>query len=225
MQLSALRLRATFVGLTCLLLTACGPSIYLAKDFRTYAPMHKTVAVLPADVTILLRPNQARKTTLDEQREMEARTSLDYQSRIYSWLLRRGQQRHYTVQFQDVQQTNALLREGNISTAELRSRTPQDFAKILGVDAVLTTRVNTSKPMSEGAAVALGVASAMMGVAILGATNQANITVNIHEGGAGTLLWKYDYLATGSIFSSPAAIVDALMRNASRKFPYTPPKP
>ncbi|MBT9391735.1 hypothetical protein KLP40_01055 [Hymenobacter sp. NST-14] len=38
-------------------LTACGPSIYMAQDFRSYAPKHKTVAILPAAVTMQLRPN------------------------------------------------------------------------------------------------------------------------------------------------------------------------
>ena len=48
--------------------------------------------------------------------------------------------------------------------------------------------------------------------------------MNIHENDAGNLLWKYDFVASGSVFSSPETIVDALMRNASKKFPYTAPK-
>ena len=210
------------LALFTLLLTACGPSIYLAQDFRAYAPRHKTVAILPADVTIRLRPNQAKNTTAQQQRDMQTQTGLDYQERIYAWLLRRSQQRGYTVQFQDVRQTTARLRESNIPFQELRTHSPQELAQILGVDAVLTTSVLTTKPMSEGAAVALGVASALMGGGAWGATNQANITVNIHEAEAGKLLWKYDFVAAGSVFSSPETVVDALMRNASKKFPYTP---
>lgn len=205
------------IALFTLLLTACGPSIYLAQDFRAYAPKHKTVAILPAFVTMQLRPNQAKNTTAEQQREMENKSGMDFQEKIYAWLLRRGQQRGYTVQFQDVMQTNARLRESQIPVAELRSRTPQELAKILGVDAVLTTSVRTSKPMSDGAAVAVGLIAGAWG-----ATNQANITVNIHESDAGKLLWKYDYVAAGSVFSSSETVVDALMRNASKKFPYTP---
>jgi len=205
------------VALFTMLLTACGPSIYLANDFRAYAPKHKTVAILPAYVTMQLRPNQAKNTTLEQQREMENKSGADYQEKIYAWLLRRGQQRGYTVQFQDVMQTNARLRESQIPVAELRSHTPQELAKILGVDAVLTTNVRTTKPMSDGAAVAVGVL-----VGAWGATNQANITVNIHEADAGKLLWKYDYVAAGSVGSSTEGTVNMLMRNASKKFPYTP---
>ena len=207
------------MALTALLLTACGPTIYLAKDFRDYAPKHKTVAILPADVTMQLRPNQAKKTDAAQQRATEIKSGLDFQEKIYAWLLRRGQQRGYTVTFQDVRQTDARLRESGIPTDQLRSRTPQELAKLLGVDAVLTTSVRTTKPMSDGAAIAVGLLAGAYG-----ATNQANITVNIHEGNAGNLLWKYDYVAAGSVFSSPETIVDALMRNASKKFPYTAPK-
>ncbi|MBC6990641.1 MULTISPECIES: hypothetical protein [Hymenobacter] len=215
MQFSTLRMLA--VALVCTLLTACGPNIYLANDFRSYAPKHKTVAILPATVTMQLRPNQARNTTAEQQRDLEAKSGIDFQEKIYAWLLRRSQQRGYTVQFQDVMRTNSLLRESNIPYGELRTHSPQELAKLLGVDAVLTTSVRTSKPMSDGAAVAVGLL-----VGAWGATNQANITVDIHEADAGKLLWKYDYVASGSVGSSTEGMVGALMRNASKKFPYTP---
>lgn len=202
-----------------LLCSSCGPSIYLAQDFRTYAPAHKTVAILPASVNIGLRPKEARNTSGDQMRNMQQQSALDFQSRIYAWLLRRQMQQHYTVEFQDVALTNSMLRKANLTDEDMRTLSPQDLAKMLGVDAVLTTSVRTSKPMSDGAAVALGVL-----VGAWGATNQANITVNIHDGAAGKLLWKYDFVASGSVGSSPESMVNALMRNASRKFPYTPAK-
>ncbi|SNC75130.1 hypothetical protein SAMN06265337_2719 [Hymenobacter gelipurpurascens] len=200
-------------------LTSCGPSIYLAQDFRAYAPKHKTIAILPAAVTMQLRPNQARNTSAQQLLQLEQQSGADFQDKIYSWLLRRTTQRGYTVQFQDVMKTNSILRESGIPYQELRSHSPQELAKILGVDAVLTTSVRTSKPMSDGAAVAVGLL-----VGAWGATNQANITVNIHESDAGKLLWKYDYVAAGSVGSSTEGMVNVLMRNASKKFPYTPIK-
>lgn len=205
---------ALFLMLLC---TSCGPSIYLANDFRSYAPNHKTVAILPADVTIGMRPNQARNTSAEQMRTLQQQTALDFQARIYAWLLRRQQQSRYTVDFQDVATTNSLLYKANLTDKDMRTQSPQDLAKLLGVDAVLTTSVRTTKPMSDGAAVAVGLL-----VGAWGATNQANITVDIHEATGGKLLWKYDYVASGSVGSSPEGMVNALMRNASRKFPYTP---
>ncbi|WP_045687586.1 hypothetical protein [Hymenobacter sp. AT01-02] len=209
--------RVLAVLLVSVLFTACGPSIYMAQDFRSYAPKHKTVAILPAAVTMQLRPNQARRMSMEQLRATEQQSGIDFQEKIYAWLLRRSQQRGYTVQFQDIMQTNTRLRESNIPYTELRSHSPQELAKLLGVDAVLTTSVRTSKPMSDGAAVAVGLL-----VGAWGATNQANITVNIHESDAGKLLWKYDYIASGSVGSSTEGMVNVLMRNASKKFPYTP---
>ncbi|UYZ63175.1 hypothetical protein [Hymenobacter weizhouensis] len=221
MQISTPRILA--VLLVSLLLTACGPNIYLANDFRAYAPKHKTVAILPAAVTMQLRPNQARNTSAEQMRDMEFKTGLDFQDRIYAWLLRRSSQRGYTVQFQDVMQTNSRLRESGIPFEELRAHSPQELAKLLGVDAVLTTSVRTNKPMSDGAALALGAASLLLGGGGYGgATNEANISVTIHESDAGKLLWKYDFVAAGSVGSSTEGVVNALMRNASKKFPYTP---
>ena len=217
MRIRTLGLSAVlFLGLLC---SACGPSIYLAQDFRTYAPKHKVVAILPASVTIGLRPNQMRSTSPEQMRTMQQQSALDFQYRIYSWLMRRQGQQRYTVEFQDVALTNSILRKANLTEEDMRTHSAQELAQMLGVDAVLTTDVRTSKPMSDGAAVAVGIL-----VGAWGATNQANITVDIHDGSGGKLLWKYDYVASGSVFSSPENMVNALMRNASRKFPYTPTK-
>jgi hypothetical protein len=221
-----MRIRTLGLSAACslaMLSSSCGPSIYLAQDFRSYAPKHKVVAILPASVTISQRPNQARNTSAEQMRMMQQQSALDFQQRIYAWLLRRQSQQHYTVEFQDVATTNSLLRKANFTDDDMRTHSPKELAEMLGVDAVLTTDVRTSKPMSDGAAVAMGVATAMLtGVGAFGNTNQANITVNINEGSAGKLLWKYDYVASGSVFSSPENMVNALMRNASKKFPYTP---
>lgn len=107
-----------------LLLSACSPSIYMAQDFRSYAARHKTVAILPADVTLQLRPNQTKHMSAEQMQETTAKTGLDFQDRIYAWMLRRSQQRAFTVQFQDVRQTNALLRQSGIPFGELRTHTP-----------------------------------------------------------------------------------------------------
>jgi hypothetical protein len=72
------------------------------------------------------------------------------------------------------------------------------------------------KPMSEGAAIAVGVIFGAWGN-----TNSVQTTINIHDGKSGNLLWKYDYQASGSVGSSTDRLVNALMRNASKKFPYS----
>jgi hypothetical protein len=203
--------------LSCLvmLVTSCGPKIYKSTEFETVATKHKIVAILPADVSIKLRPNEAKKVTTEEMKKNEEMTGLSIQDKMYSWLLRRSESAQYTVKFQDVSKTNSLLKAANIGYESLRTTSKDELAKLLGVDAVISSTVRMDKPMSEGAAVAVGLL-----VGAWGSTNNAFTTINIHEAKQGDLIWKYDYQASGSVGSSPDNLVNALMRNASRKFPY-----
>ncbi|OLY90919.1 hypothetical protein SAMN05444008_11725 [Cnuella takakiae] len=198
-----------------LLLTACGPAIYKTNDFATVAATHKTVAILPAQVAINLRPNEMRRTTPEMLEKNEAATGYAIQEKLYGWFLRRSNRFHYTVKFQDVSQTNALLEEARLSYTDLSRKSRAELARLLGVDAVISTQLRTDKPMNEGVAIAMGLVFGAWG-----STNQAVTTIHIHEANQGDLLWKYDYQAQGSVGSSPENLVNALMRNASRKFPY-----
>ena len=135
---------------------------------------------------------------------------------MYSWFLRRSEKFHYTVTFQDVSRTNALLKKAGLNYNDLASKDKAEVAQILGVDAVIQNRSSMDKPMSEGAAVALGLL-----VGVWGSTNNVQTTINIHDGKSGNLLWKYDYQASGTVGSSTTRLVDALMKNASKKFPYS----
>ena len=163
-----------------------------------------------------LRPNEARKMGEQQVADLNTKTAYDIQEKMYGWFLRRGDKMQYTVNFQDVTKTNAKLKEAGITYKDLKSTDREKLAKLLGVDAVMQNRVNMEKPMSEGAAIAVGLL-----VGAWGSTNNVETTINIHDGASGDLLWKYDYTAAGSVGSSSTKLVDALMRNATKKFPYT----
>jgi hypothetical protein len=199
-----------------LLLTSCGPKIYKSAEFDAALSRHKTVAILPGDVTTQLRPNQAKKLTEEQIAELSRKTGYDIQDKMYSWFLRRSGKFHYTVTFQDVTRTNALLKQAGIGYEDLATRDRAEIAKILGVDAVLQNRSRMEKPMSEGAAVTIGLL-----VGAWGSTNKVETTINIHDGKSANLLWKYDYEASGSVGSSTTKLVDALMKNAAKRFPYS----
>lgn len=198
-----------------LLTASCGPTIYKAQDFDNQTSKHKIVAILPAEVTIELRPNELKKASIEQIRESEEKTGLNIQDKMYSWFLKRSGKYKYTVTFQDVSKTNALLLQNNIHYSEMRGKTKDEIAKLLGVDAVISTKASMKKPMSDGAALALGLL-----VGAWGSTNNVQTSININEATKGDLVWKYDYVASGSVGSNTDNLVNALMRNASKKFPY-----
>ncbi len=199
-----------------LLFASCGPKIYKSSEFDTALAKHKTVAILPADVTTELRPNQAKKVTAEQIAEMNEKTSYEIQDKMYSWFLRRSGKFNYTVTFQDVTRTNALLKQAGVNYADLVLKDRAEIAKLLGVDAVLQDKTKMEKPMSDGASAAIGLL-----VGVWGNTNKIYTTINIHDGKTSGLLWKYDYEASGSVGSSSTKLVDALMKNAAKKFPYS----
>jgi len=197
-------------------LASCGPKIYKSSTFDQALARHRTVAILPAEVITRLRPNESKKVTPEQLDAMNEKTGFSIQDKMYSWFLRRSDKFHYTVTFQDITRTNALLKQAGISYQDLAAKDRTELARLLGVDAILQDRTSLDKPMSDGAAVAVGV---IFGV--WGNTNAAETTINIHDGKTGDLLWKYDYNASGSVGSSADRLVNALMRNASKKFPYS----
>lgn len=205
-----------FAAIASIVFVSCGPQIYKSTEFSNALTKHKTVAILPADVSMQLRPNQAKGMTQEQMNDMVTKTAYDVQEKMYGWFLRRSDKFHYTVSFQDVTRTNAKLKEAGLTYQDLKTTDRAKLAKLLEVDAIMQDRMNMEKPMSEGAAVAVGLL-----IGAWGNTNKVATTINIHDGASGNLLWKYDYEASGSVGSSTTRLVDALMRNATKKFPYS----
>lgn len=196
-------------------LMSCGPTIYKVADFNEVTAKHKIVAILSTEVNMQLRPNEMKKTTPEQLSQMQEQTGKDIQDKMYSWFLKRSGKFKYTVTFQDISRTNALLSQANLTYATINTKTKDELARLLGVDAVISSRASMKKPMSEGAAVAVGLL-----IGAWGSTNNVQTSISINEGIKGDLVWKYDYNAEGSVGSNTNSLVNALMRNASKKFPY-----
>jgi hypothetical protein len=131
---------------------------------------------------------------------------------MYSWMLKRKMQGKIFVDIQDVETTNAKIAAAGFQDAKLL--TPTDLSEILNVDGILTSNYSLSKPLSEGAAIALAVL-----VGVWAPTNEAVVSLSIHDSGSDKMIWNYDHKLSSSL-SSPARLVDELMRQASRKMPY-----
>ena len=189
------------------LLQSCA-KVFYAPDARYLASTHKIIAIIPPKVSIAAR-KKVDAAALIEQQKTE---SINIQREMYSWMLKRKMQGTIFVEIQDVESTNAKLAAAGFQDTELL--TPTDLARVLNVDGVLTSYYSLSKPMSEGAAIALSV--------LIGAwapTNEAVVSLSIHDSGSEKMIWNYDHKMSSSL-SSPARLVDDLMRQASRKMPY-----
>lgn len=190
-------------------------AIYVNPDFYSLAKDHKKVAVIPFDVQIGLRPKERAAMSDEQFADMQHKEGVAAQNALVSWFLKKQNSQGYSVQFQDVNTTNALLLKAGMDIHNLTAYTPDEIAKTLGVDAIMGGLIQTTKPISDGASVAMGV---LLGY--YGSTNTGNITINLNDSEAGDLLWKYDKELSRSLGSNMNQIMDTLMRKASKQFPY-----
>lgn len=197
----------SLIGLTIVLLSSCA-KIFYSPDARALANKQQTIAIIPPKISIAA----SKKVDAEAMKEQQKTESLNFQNEIYSWMLKRKMQGKITKEIQEVQTTNAKLLkagypENPMTTAEL--------CEVLGVDGIMTSNFGLSKPMSDGAAVALGLL-----VGVWGATNEVRATLSISDCENKKLIWNYEHKLSGGVGSSPSRIVDQLMRKASRKMPY-----
>jgi hypothetical protein len=107
------------------------------------------------------------------------------------------------------------LAKNGISYENIASFTKSEIANKLGVDSVISGTIRKSKPMSTTGAVVMTI---FFGFG--GNTNRIDISMTLHNGKDGNLLWKYENDRGAGLGSSPEEIAKSLMNNISKNFPY-----
>jgi hypothetical protein len=199
-----------FAWILIMVLSGCA-TVYTAPGLQP-AMQSKSIAILPFEVKVQYN-RLPKNVTLEQIHKNEQELSFVMQSQMYTRFLQKNHQ--FPVSFQDVDMTNMMLKRNNINVEKLSEFSKDELARLLEVDEVISGSVLTTKPMSTGAAVALGVL-----FNVWGATNQADVTVSLHSGNDSQLLWKFNHVYSGSVGSSPDQLTKAMMRPIARKFPY-----
>jgi hypothetical protein len=189
------------------LLQSCA-KVFYTPDARNLAGTQRIIAIIPPKVSIAPR-RKVDAAALIEQQKTE---SINFQREMYSWMLRRKMQGYISVDIQDVETTNAKLAAAGFQDGNFL--TPNELSKILNVDGILTSNYALSKPVSEGAAIALTIIGGWWAP-----TNEAVVSLSIHDSGTDRMIWNYDHRLSSTL-GSPSRLVDELMRQASRKMPY-----
>ena len=189
------------------LLQSCA-KIFYSPDATSLAMTQRIVAIAPPKVSIAARKNIDGNALIEQQKT----ESINFQREMYSWMLKRKMKGTILVDIQDVETTNAKLANAGFNNGQ--QLTPIGMCNILGVDGILTSNYSLSKPMSEGAAIAAAIL-----VGFWGATNEASVSLSIHDQSAEKMIWNYDHKLSSSL-GSPAKLVNDLMREASREMPY-----
>jgi hypothetical protein len=218
------KVAASIVGLVvvamfCVAHTAgAGAKQYLSPNFKELTATHKTLAILPFQVTIDTK--RLKNVSLELIHKNELDEGLQFQKQLYIRLLEKSTQEHYTIGFQDADRTIALLQKGGFKLDSLPFYGKDELAKALGVDAILSGTVSQSQPTSTGMALAQTLL-----VGFHGATQRVDITISVHNGADAQLLWTYDHTDsgggfTGSMANAVEAMVKSLLKKVAGNFPY-----
>ena len=191
-------------------------NFYEDPRFPALAATHETIAILPFDATVTLRPRQMKDISPEQLERMEIAEGEGIQGAMHSWFLKRKKRGSLKVDVQAPNVTRAKLLKAGVTPEMLPAYEPQEICEILGVDAIIMGTFETNKPMSQGAAIALGV---LFGVG--GSTEKAVVNLSIYEGENGELMCSYLKNLNGGLGSSSEDLINVLMRKASRRIAYT----
>ncbi|WP_205501248.1 hypothetical protein [Rufibacter psychrotolerans] len=205
-------------------LGSCNQSrnIYTSRAFPAAAKHHKTIAILPFDVQVGLRPNQMSRLSPEQLYDLELKHGRAVQSAFQIHFLNKVNRDREKVAVQDVNVTNAILKEKDLQPEELQAIPPAELAQMLGVDAVLVGSLSTHKPLSNAVAAALLVYNFLYTPYLGGGgpTNSGNAMIKLYDGASGELLWSYEKGLSRGLGSDTHHIVKAITRKATKKLPY-----
>ncbi len=186
--------------------------VFNSPALKTEIQKHKTVAILPFNATVSykrLPKNFDAAANKTEEQSM----SVNMQSGMYTYLLRKA--KDFTVSFQDVERTNALLKQKGIYD-KFNELTQDSVCKVLGVDAVIKSSYAYAKTGSEGGAIAK---TLLLGAGT-GKVGSGALTMQINNGRDGELLWRFYKEMDEDVTSSANAVMERMMRKVARNFPY-----
>lgn len=186
--------------------------IFESPKLQEFIASHKKVAILPFNATIGYR-KLPKDYDAAANKEAELKLGSEMQSGMYTYLLRKSAD--FTVEVQDTERTNALLKKSNLMD-KLAETAPEELAKILEVDAVIKCSYSYQKTKSEAGAIAL---TLLVGFGTGSVANGA-LTMQINDGKQGELVWRFYKQMQEDVMSSPALLMERMMRKVGRNFPY-----
>ncbi|WP_226171472.1 hypothetical protein [Hymenobacter lucidus] len=203
------------------LLASCSQRVYSTREIVPQAlTRHRLVAILPFDVQLARIRLQDIAAAPDPEKQQEQRRLVAYQlqQELLKQLAERQAKHPYSVQFQNVAETNSRLERAGITYDNLNDHSMAELQAALGVDAILSGETSLFQPLPNGLAVALLVLTDTGGLA----PSEVLTNVTIHDCQSGELVWKFDHQLIGDLSPSPATLARVLVRNSARTFPYRP---
>ena len=186
-------------------------NIYLSKNFDELSSNHRVLAILPFFTHLDL----GEEVSKPETKRLEQKEGYAVQDALETYFGRGKKKKKFTVDFQNSEDTNALLAQNDISYANIDRYTIKELARILEVDGIVSGNMDVNVLLSDGVPSEISFLDY-----ILGDANYGRIGIKISDGMSGKLLWKYEQEITRKSGKNTDDLIDKMMKKAARKFPY-----
>nr|WP_298928069.1 hypothetical protein [uncultured Allomuricauda sp.] len=186
-------------------------NIYENRKFDELSKNHNVLAIVPFIANLDLK----RDANQEELKTLAKREGYAVQNALETYFSKRKKRKKFNVEFQNIEDTNAILSQNGIMYNNLDIYTITELCKILKVDGIISGNLNLNILLSKGVPTDFNLLDYFSGDA-----NYGRIGVKVSDGDSGKLLWKYEKAITKKTGKNTTELIDRMMKLASRKFPY-----
>jgi len=190
-------------------------NIYESDKFDEISTNHEVLAILP----FLTRLDLKTDLSKEEVRALEKKEGLAVQNALETYFSKRKKKKKFSVTFQNIQNTNAILAKNGISYDNIDVYTVKELSELLAVDGIISGNLDLNILLSKGVPTEFSIVDYFLGEA-----NFGRIGIKISDGKKGKLLWKYEKKITKKTGKNTNDLIDKMMKMAAKKFPYDRPK-
>ena len=186
-------------------------NIYESSRFDELTESHETLAIIPFIAKLELEQSISK----DELKELAKREGYAVQDALETYFSKRRKRKKFNVEFQNTDDTNALLAQNGITYDNIDIYTIKQLTEILNVDGIISGNLDLNILLSKGVPTDFSFLDYFNG-----SSDYGRIGIKISDGSTGKLLWKYEKQINKKTGKNTSELIDKMMKLASKKFPY-----
>lgn len=186
-------------------------NIYESGRFKELSKYHKELAIIPFITHLDLDKNISRQEYL----ELEEKEGYEVQNALETYFGRGNKRKKFSVEFQNIKNTNAILLQNNITYKNIDTYTIKQLCELLEVDGIISGNMDLTILLSKGVPTNFNFMDY-----ITGQSNYGRIGIKVSDGATGKLLWKYEKEINKKSGKNTIELIDKMMKKATRRFPY-----